>query len=105
MSIGRQSALVAIKLICNAWDQLSMSTILYFAIVLLVLLNLWMLVLVGQHEEAGRGKEMRRKEEREKWMHVTGPWDERVYVHLCTKISSGTSHGLLTNDCLLLLSG
>ena len=36
---------------------------------------------------------------------VTGPWDERAYAHSCTEISSGTGHGLLTDDCLLLLSG
>ena len=37
--------------------------------------------------------------------NVTGPWDERAYACSCTKISSGTGHGLLTDDCLLLLSG
>ena len=36
---------------------------------------------------------------------VTGPRDESAYVRSCTEISSGTSHGLLTDDCLLLLSG
>ena len=36
---------------------------------------------------------------------VTGPWDERAYARPCTEISSGTGHGLLTDDCLLLLSG
>ena len=36
---------------------------------------------------------------------VTGPWDERAYIHSCTEISSGTGHGLLTDDCLLLPSG
>src|SRR5258708_4447696 len=65
MAVGRQSASVAIELIRDAWDQSSTSTILYFVITLLVLSNLWTLVLVGQREEAGRRKEMRRTEERE----------------------------------------
>jgi hypothetical protein len=78
MSVGRQSASVAIELIRDAWDQSSTSTILYFAITLLVLSNLWTLVLVGQREEAGRRKEMRRTEEREKWVQgiVTALWEE-----------------------------
>ena len=78
MSVGRQSASVAIELIRDAWDQSSTSTILYFAITLLVLSNLWTLVLVGKREEAGRRKEMRRTEEREKWVQgiVTALWEE-----------------------------
>ncbi|KAI0281257.1 GRAM domain-containing protein [Russula aff. rugulosa BPL654] len=78
MSVGRQSASVAIELIRDAWDQSSTSTILYFAIALLVLSNLWTLVLVGQREEAGRRKEVRRTEEREKWVQgiVTALWEE-----------------------------
>ena len=78
VSVGRQSASVAIELIRDAWDQSSTSTILYFAIALLVLSNLWTLVLVGQREEAGRRKEMRRTEEREKWVQgiVTALWEE-----------------------------
>ncbi|KAI0253258.1 hypothetical protein BJV78DRAFT_1360328 [Lactifluus subvellereus] len=58
----------AIELIRDAWDQSSTSTILYFVIPFLVLSNLWTLMLVGRREEAGRRKEMRRTEEREKWM-------------------------------------
>ena len=78
MSVGRQSASVAIELIRDAWDQSSTSTILYFVITLLVLSNLWTLVLVGQREESGRRKEMRRTEEREKWVQgiVTALWEE-----------------------------
>ena len=78
MSVGRQSASVAIELVRDAWDQSSTSTILYFAIALLVLSNLWTLVLVGQREESGRRKEMRRTEEREKWVQgiVTALWEE-----------------------------
>jgi hypothetical protein len=77
MAVGRQSASVAIELIRDAWDQSSTSTILYFVITLLVLSNLWTLVLVGQREEAGRRKEMRRTEEREKWVQgIVALWEE-----------------------------
>jgi len=78
VAVGRQSAAGAIELIRDAWDQSSTSTILYFVIALLVLSNLWTLVLVGQREETGRRKEMRRTEEREKWVQgiVTALWEE-----------------------------
>lgn len=78
LSVGRQSASVAIELVRDAWDQSSTSTILYFVISLLVLSNLWTLLLVGQREESGRRKEMRKMEEREKWVQgiVTALWDE-----------------------------
>jgi hypothetical protein len=78
VSVGRQSASVAIELVRDAWDQSSTSTILYFAIALLVLSNLWTLMLVGQREESGRRKEMRKMEEREKWVQgiVTALWEE-----------------------------
>lgn len=78
MSVARQSTSVAIELIRDAWDQSSTSTILYFAIALLVLSNLWTLVLVGQREETGRRKEIRKTEEREKWVQgiVTALWEE-----------------------------
>jgi hypothetical protein len=78
LSVGRQSAEVAIELVRDAWDQSSTSTILYFVIALLVLSNLWTLLLVGQREESGRRKEMRKGEEREKWVQgiVTAFWEE-----------------------------
>ncbi len=78
VAVGRQSAAGAIELIRDAWDQSSTSTILYFVIALLVLSNLWTLVLVGQREETGRRKEIRRTEEREKWVQgiVTALWEE-----------------------------
>jgi hypothetical protein len=78
LSVGRQSASVAIELVRDAWDQSSTSTILYFVIALLVLSNLWTLLLVGQREESGRRKEMRKVEEREKWVQgiVTALWEE-----------------------------
>ena len=30
---------------------------------------------------------------------VIGPWDGHAYACSCTEISSGTGHGLLTDDC------
>jgi hypothetical protein len=78
ISVGQQSAAGAIELIRDAWDQSSTSTILYFVITFLVISNLWTLKLVGQREEAGRRKEIRRTEEREKWVQgiVTALWEE-----------------------------
>jgi len=79
LSVGRQSASVAIELVRDAWDQSSTSTTLYFLIALLVLSNLWTLLLVGQREESGRRKEIRKVEgEREKWVQgiVTALWEE-----------------------------
>ncbi|KAI0253259.1 hypothetical protein BJV78DRAFT_1123257 [Lactifluus subvellereus] len=78
ISVGQQSATGAIELIRDAWDQSSTSTILYFVITFLVISNLWTLTLVGKREEAGRRKEMRRTEEREKWVQgiVTALWEE-----------------------------
>jgi hypothetical protein len=78
ISVGQQSATGAIELIRDAWDQSSTSTILYFVIAFLVISNLWTVVLVGQREEVGRRKEMRRTEEREKWVQgiVTALWEE-----------------------------
>jgi hypothetical protein len=78
ISVGQQSTTVAIELIRDAWDQSSTSTILYFVITFLVISNLWTLMLVGRREEAGRRKEMRRNEEREKTVHgiVTALWEE-----------------------------
>ena len=78
LSVGEQSASMGIELIRDAWDQSSTSTILYFVIALLVLSNLWTMVLVGQREESGRRKEIRKVEEREKWVQgiVTALWEE-----------------------------
>jgi hypothetical protein len=78
ISVGQQSTTVAIELIRDAWDQSSTSTILYFVIAFLVISNLWTVMLVGRREEAGRRKEMRRNEEREKTVHgiVMALWEE-----------------------------
>jgi hypothetical protein len=77
-AVGRQSATGAIELIRDAWDQSTTSTILYFVIAFLVLSNLWTLTLVGKREDVGRRKEVRRTEEREKWVKgiVTALWEE-----------------------------
>ena len=78
--VGRQSAEGAIELVRDAWDQSSSTTILYFAIVFLVVSNLWTLALMGGREEAGRRKEMKKTEERERWVQgiVSALWEEMV---------------------------
>ncbi|GJE89647.1 GRAM domain-containing protein [Phanerochaete sordida] len=78
MKVAKQSTEGALELIKDAWDQSSSSTIQYFVIVLLVLSNVWTLVMMGKREEVGRRKEIRRTEEREKWVQgvVTALWDE-----------------------------
>ena len=87
LRVGRQSAEGAWELLKDAWDQSSSTTILYFVIVFLVASNVWTLLMVGSREEAGRRKEMRRTEEREKWVQgvVTTLWEEL----LATKNAGG----------------
>ena len=88
---GRQSAEGAWELLKDAWVQSSSTTILYFVIVFLVGSNVWTLLIVGSREEAGRRKEMRRTEEREKWVQgvVTTLWEEL----LATKNAGGAAVG------------
>ncbi len=76
--VAKQSTEGALELVRDAWDQSSSVTILYFVIVILVLSNLWTLAMMGKREEVGRRKELRRMEEREKWVQgvVTALWDE-----------------------------
>ncbi|KAK7695211.1 hypothetical protein QCA50_002401 [Cerrena zonata] len=76
--VAKQSTEGAIELLRDAWDQSSMNTILYFVIVILVISNIWTLAMMGQREEVGRRKELKRTEEREKWVQgiVTALWDE-----------------------------
>ena len=68
----------SLDLIKDAWDQSSSTTVLYFVIVFLVISNVWTLTMMGRREEAGRRKEVKRSEEREKWVQgiVTALWDE-----------------------------
>ncbi|KAI0066605.1 GRAM-domain-containing protein [Artomyces pyxidatus] len=77
-NVAKNSTTGALELVSDAWDQSSTSTILYFVITFLVISNLWTLLLVGRREETGRRKEMRKIEEREKWVQgiVTALWDE-----------------------------
>ncbi|KAG2035709.1 GRAM domain-containing protein [Suillus americanus] len=76
--VAKRSTFGALELVKEAWEQSSSMTILYFVIVILVFSNLWTLMLVGQREEAGRRKEAKRTEEREKWARdiVSGLWEE-----------------------------
>ncbi|PFH47353.1 hypothetical protein AMATHDRAFT_67905 [Amanita thiersii Skay4041] len=66
--VAKRSTKGALELIRDAWEQSSMTTILYFVITILVLSNAWTLARMGGREEVGRRKEMRRAEEREKWV-------------------------------------
>jgi len=73
----------ALELVRDAWEQSSSTTIMWFVIVALVISNLWSLVLMGSREEAGRRKEMKKMEDREKWVQgvVTSVWDEMAKQH------------------------
>ncbi|KAI0640226.1 hypothetical protein C8Q77DRAFT_1046039 [Trametes polyzona] len=77
-NVARRSTEGALELIRDAWDQSSSTTILYFVIVFLLVSNIWTLTLMGSREEVGRRKEMRKTEEREKWVQgvVTALWEE-----------------------------
>lgn len=87
MKVAKQSTEGALELIKDAWDQSSSSTIQYFVIALLVFSNIWTLVMMNKREEVGRRKEIRRTEEREKWVQgvVTALWDELTE----TKVAGG----------------
>ncbi|TFY73071.1 hypothetical protein EWM64_g10941, partial [Hericium alpestre] len=76
--VAKQSTNGALELVRDAWDQSSSSTILYFIITFLVISNIWTLMIVGRREDIGRRKEIRKMEEREKWVEgiVTTLWDE-----------------------------
>ncbi|KAH9926399.1 uncharacterized protein B0H18DRAFT_876366 [Fomitopsis serialis] len=89
LNVGKQSASGAIELIRDAWDQSSSTTILYFVIAFLLVSNAWTLFIVGKREEVGRRKELRRTEEREKWVQgvVTTLWEDL----LTTKSVAGGS--------------
>jgi hypothetical protein len=76
--VAKRSTSGAIELIKDAWDQSTSTTILYFIIAILIISNIWTLMMIGSREEAGRKKELRRIEEREKWVQgiVKGLWEE-----------------------------
>jgi len=73
----------ALELVRDAWEQSSSTTIMWFVIVALVISNLWSFILMGSREEAGRRKEMKKMEDREKWVQgvVTSVWDEMSKQH------------------------
>lgn len=77
--VAKQSTIVAIDLVSDAWDQSSSTTILYFVIVLLVISNLWTFLAVGRREEIGRRKEMLKVEEQKKLVTtiVAALWEEQ----------------------------
>ena len=102
LSVARQSAAGAIELLRDAWESHfspltsssttttttttppSTSTILYAAIAVLVLSNLWTLTLVGKRDDAAHRLDPQTRprqtqtEEREKWVQgiVTALWQE-----------------------------
>ncbi|KZT01154.1 uncharacterized protein LAESUDRAFT_493035 [Laetiporus sulphureus 93-53] len=80
VKVTKQSTEGLLDLLMETWDQSTTTNVLYFIIVFLVISNIWTLVIVGRREEAGRRKEMKRTEEREKWVQnvVTALWDELV---------------------------
>ena len=94
--VAKQSTEGALELIRDAWDQSSSTTILWFVIVFLVISNLWTLFLMGNREEVGRRKEMRKIEEREKWVQgiVTALWDELLTTR--EAMGAGTGAGVLS---------
>ena len=77
--VAKQSTQGALELVRDAWDQSSSTTILWFVIVILVLSNVWTLMRMGaSRDEASRKLELRKVEEREKWVQsiVTALWEE-----------------------------
>lgn len=76
--VAERSTKGALELVKECWEQSSSTTILWFVIVLLVMSNVWTLALVGNREEVGRRKEMKRAEEKERWLQgvVAGVWEE-----------------------------
>lgn len=77
--VAKRSTKGALELIKDAWDQSTSTTILWFLIVILVLSNLWTLIRMGSNKaEAARKLEVRKVEEREKWVQsiVTALWEE-----------------------------
>jgi len=77
--VAKQSTQGALELVRDAWDQSSSTTILWFVIVILLLSNVWTLMRMGAtRDEASRKLEIRKVEEREKWVQsiVTALWEE-----------------------------
>lgn len=89
-TVAKRSTSGALDLISDAWDQSSSTTILIFAIVVLVLSNIYTFTMLGKKEDVGRRKEIQKTVEKEKWVQgiVTALWDE-----LAVKGVPGTPHG------------
>ncbi|KAF8641191.1 hypothetical protein AX17_000826 [Amanita inopinata Kibby_2008] len=66
--VARMSTKGALELVRDAWDQSSTTTILYFVVTILLLSNLWSFFRMGTREQVGRRKEIRRAEERDRWV-------------------------------------
>ncbi|KAH7911600.1 hypothetical protein BJ138DRAFT_1150266 [Hygrophoropsis aurantiaca] len=99
-NVAKRSTIGALELIKDGWEQSSTTTILYFVITILVLSNLWTFILVGRREEAGRRKEAKRIEEREKWVQgvVTGLWEEMASGRVRAGASSALPTGFVAED-------
>ncbi|KIY51998.1 hypothetical protein FISHEDRAFT_56236 [Fistulina hepatica ATCC 64428] len=79
--VGSASAAGAIELLGDAWRSSTLTTVLYFVIVLLVISNIWTLKRVGKSEERGRRAERVRQDEHERWLQgvMTGLLGEAAY--------------------------
>jgi len=99
-TVAKRSTIGALELVKEAWEQSSSMTILYFVIVILVFSNLWTLMLVGTREEAGRRKEAKRAEEREKWVQdvVTGLWEEMAAGRATARGGAAVLSGPVSSD-------
>jgi hypothetical protein len=93
--VAKQSTSGALELVRDAWDQSTSTTILYFVIVLLVFSNLWTLIRMGKKEEIGRRKEMKKVEEKERWVQsiVATLWDELAAAKGINPEAAGISRG------------
>ncbi|KAH8094693.1 hypothetical protein BXZ70DRAFT_947114 [Cristinia sonorae] len=95
--VARRSTEGAFELVSDAWDQSSSVTILYFVIVVLVISNIWTLTMMGKREEAGRRKEMKRAEEREKWVQnvMSGLWEELAASKAAASAAANSASAIL----------
>lgn len=96
-NVARRSTLGALELVREAWEQSSATTIMWFVIVILVFSNLWTLSLMGRREEAGRRKEAKKVEERERWVQevVHSIWEEMSAGRTTTTTTTVEGGGLV----------
>lgn len=90
-NVAKRSTEGALELVSDAWDQSSSTTLLYFVIAILVISNVWTLTMMGRREEIGRRKELKKAEEREKWVQgvVSGLWDELAVSRVALAAAGG----------------